>query len=181
MIDMIRTALALLVLLTAARAAEDLPEDLPRKPLWSHRLAERDPHLGPHMRYISQPNGWVPVTDRWGIRSRDRGAAPDPVRFGHASIDPYPAVSATQLDGFVFYKDYRFVVPRSRVTGRLEVLGISRFIDFWNIDPSQVRSVGIFRPGVDLTHKGRRLEAVYRSLDYGGNGAVVTQHSIFVT
>ncbi|MCZ6786384.1 MAG: PQQ-binding-like beta-propeller repeat protein [Planctomycetota bacterium] len=160
------------------RVADDIPQTIARTPLWSFKISERDPRLAVTLRQEMVGGEFKVFEDIWRVVQHDRGDAPPPKPFGNSSIDPYPAVFPLVHDGIVFYKDYALLIARRVRSGRLE-----RLVTDYKLEeetqahlrrPEYRTPPEIVRPGVNDPSRGKRLEAVYRSLDYGGNALVVT-------
>jgi len=142
------------------RRGEDLPEDFPRKPFWSYRLAERDPTL------TAAHWDWLVVT-------HDREASPEWQLVGAPMLTPYPTVRPIVQGGLVLYKDYREIVARRVGSGTLKALVTRTRPPGAADDPSYFYPLKDVRPGADsLSKDARNLEAVYQFFDYGGNALV---------
>ena len=141
---------------TRSRAGEDLPEDLPRKPYWTHSLAERDGRL--------QPWG-----EAWAARWADRPELGLEVR----QVSRLPAPRAVAIDGVVFYKDYARALARRAGSGTLVLLDHEPLAAYHEKEAS--------RPGlVGDTPAKVAVETLYRYLDCGGNTVIGDGRAVYV-
>ncbi|MHC4548003.1 MAG: outer membrane protein assembly factor BamB family protein [Planctomycetota bacterium] len=146
-----------------SRVAPDLPEDLPRRPLWSFRLAERDARL-------------QALFGTWLVTMHDREPSAEPglATTGQEYVWPYPTVRPVVHGGVVLYKDYLEIVARRLGSGTMLQLR-SRFDpgDAFD-DPRFLYPLSGVRPGAQgIPQEAQTFERIYRHFDYGGNTIVV--------
>jgi len=146
-----------------SRVGEDLPEDLPRKPFWSFRLAERDATL----------RG---VYGLWLVFMHDREPSVNPT--GHPSgtaelLGPFPTVRPIVDDGVVRFKDVREIVARRIGSGTMVPLRGRYEPSDAPDDPQYLYPVGKVRPGTSAPpQEAAKYERIHRYLDYGANTIV---------
>ncbi|MEM8883623.1 MAG: PQQ-binding-like beta-propeller repeat protein [Planctomycetota bacterium] len=165
---------------TRARTAEDLPEDLTRKPFWRFELQARDPQF-------------VAPSGRWVSRMPDRERPIAPTRRDQLDdvVALYPTVRPIVHDGILFYKDYIELAARRIGSGELVQLATrtryprkGRTPDLASRKSLPVAEVRPETgPGNDGPSKGdptthARFEAIYRWYDYGGNEVVVSNEHL---
>lgn len=152
------------------RVVADLPETLPRTPLWSYRISERDARL------TAQYGIWM-------VRVHDR----EPVskaEMGHnslAAVRPYPTVRPVVHDGIVLYKDYLEKIARRLSSGDMVPLGGRyRSLKEGSADPRFLYPSTTSRPGTGSgPDEAAKYEMILRHHDYGGNTLVVDDERIF--
>jgi outer membrane protein assembly factor BamB/tetratricopeptide (TPR) repeat protein len=155
---------------TRARVAPDLPADLPRTPLWSFRLRERDARLG-------APYGI------WLVQSHDREPAvtPSPSPTNQQYLRPYPTVRPVVHDGLVFYKDYVETVARRIGSGTMAFFHTRYDPAEALADPRYLYPLNKVRPGSQGNPAdAQKIERVYRHFDYGGNTVVIGDRQVIV-
>jgi len=151
---------------------EDLPESLPRTPLWRFSLHERDSRL------VAGLGFWSPL-------SRDRAPSPPPgTRTSKESARAYPAIRPVVMNGIVYYKDGRELVARLASCGRLvHVLDRYKEDNDLALRHDEPMPIAWIRPGSggNNTENAALAEEVYRFLDYAGHSvAAAPGHLVHV-
>jgi outer membrane protein assembly factor BamB len=150
-----------------ARIATDLPQDLPRRPLWSFSLEQRDARL-------------AATYGAWLVRMHDRDQTVDPSRRDELRW-PYYTVRPVVHDGIVFYKDYVETVARRIGSGTMLPLRARYDAPEVLDDPDHRYPLTHLRPGSQGNPKdAERIENVYRHIDYGGNTVVIGDGQVIV-
>ncbi|MDH3592470.1 MAG: PQQ-binding-like beta-propeller repeat protein, partial [Planctomycetota bacterium] len=144
-----------------SRLSDDLPEDLPRQPFWSYRIAEREPKLR------AMYGDWIVF-----MHDRAPSARPDFKHLAGEFVTPYPTVRPVIHDGMVFYKDYLEIIGRRLGSGSLAPLRTRYRVPDTSTDPQYLYPIGDVRPRTNDA-LAPKLEAAYRYLDYGGNSLVI--------
>jgi len=153
-----------------ARIATDLPQDLPRRPLWSFRLEERDARLaGTYGEWL------VRMNDREPTVNPSQAAAGTELRWNYYTVRP------VVHDGIVFYKDYVETVARRIGSGTMLPLRARYDVPEVLDDPDHRYPLNDLRPGSQgSTRDAQNIESVYRHLDYGGNTVVIGDGQVIV-
>ncbi|MCK6461726.1 MAG: PQQ-like beta-propeller repeat protein, partial [Planctomycetes bacterium] len=161
------------------RTAPDLPEDLPKKPLWSFPLHERDTRLTV-CKAPARNQG-----DAWMVLGHDRQPSPTPeLRVGtREHVAPYPTNSPIVQGGLVFYRDGREVVARRAGSGSfVNLLEVVAYTPPSMDDPAYRCPLELVRPGTqDAVKDSRVLEAIYEHLDYGAARLVASDGMVLAT
>lgn len=140
-----------------SRTAPDLPEDLPRQPFWSFRLAERDPRL------TAQGNFW-----RVFVHDREPSPKPQVNVTAREHGAPYPTLFPVVEGGLLLYKDGREIVARRPGSGTLVHLVGALHAPPSMDDPLYRCPLHEVRPGTQDTVKDSSvLEWIYEHVDYG--------------
>ncbi|MCZ6786033.1 MAG: PQQ-binding-like beta-propeller repeat protein [Planctomycetota bacterium] len=180
--SLLRAAPALLLICSTARAVEDLPEDLPKKPLWTYSLAQRDARLASMKRFVIAGDGFKFFRDVWRVVSHDR--LPAPVVRRDPRVASYPSAQALIDGGRVYYKDYAVTLARRLFSGRhlnlVTDYNCLREAGKNNANPRYLLPVELSRLATNDPSRGSALEGVYRFLDYGGNALIASAGRLVV-
>ncbi|MHC4816828.1 MAG: outer membrane protein assembly factor BamB family protein [Planctomycetota bacterium] len=145
------------------RVAPDLPETLPREPLWSFRLSERDRRL------------WA-AYGQWLVRCHDRQPA---VAAEAPDWAEYPTVRPVVSEGAVLYRDYVETVARRLGSGTMLPL-VHRYDPLDRVDvPNALYPVDRVRPNAGVHPiEARKWQLNYDYYDYGGNSIALGEGMI---
>ncbi|MFI5402789.1 MAG: PQQ-binding-like beta-propeller repeat protein, partial [Planctomycetota bacterium] len=154
-----------------SRTSPDLPEDLPRQPFWSCRLAERDSRL--------TAQGSI-----WRVFVHDREPSPKPQVSGGARehVMFFPTLFPVVEGGLLLYKDGREIVARRPGSGTLVHLVGALHAPPSIDDPLYRCPLQEVRPGTQDTVKDSSvLEGIYEYVDYGAADLFVAGGRIVAT